>query len=94
MEHFNLNKTMCEEMFGGELDVTEETPDPFETDKSQVRQYRNWLHQRNEQHLEIPKVESALEKMENFSRSKKNMHLPIRDGMQEMKKGTLIPSST
>ena len=32
-------------------------------------------------------MESALEKMENFSRSKKNMHLPIRDGIQEMKKG-------
>ena len=70
------------------MDVTEETPDPFETDKSQVRQYRNWLHQRNEQQLEIlSKVESALEKMEKFSRSKKNMHLPIRDGIQEMKKG-------
>ena len=25
--------------------------------------------------------------MENFSRSKKNMHLPVRDGIQEMKKG-------
>ena len=102
MEFKNLNKSVCEELFGGELDVTEETPDPFETDKSQVRQYRNWLHQRNEQQLEIlSKVESALEKMENFSRSKKNMHLPIRDGIQEMKKGSgrcdttsTIPSAT
>ena len=67
--------------------VTEETPDPFETDKSQVRQYRDWLHVRNEKQLEIlKKVESALEKMENFSRTKKNMHLPIRDGIQEAKK--------
>ena len=89
MEHFNLNKTMCEEIFGGELDVTEETPYPFETDKSQVRQYRNWLHQRNEQQLEIlSKVESALEKMENFSRSKKNMLLPNRDGIQRPADGT------
>ena len=32
-------------------------------------------------------MELALEKMENFSRSKKNTHLPIRDGIQEMKKG-------
>ena len=88
MEFKNLNKSVCEELFGGELDVTEETPGPFELDKSQVRQYRNWLHQRSEQQLEIlSKVESALEKMENFSRSKKNMHLPIRDGIQEMKKG-------
>ena len=78
---------MCEELFGGELDVTEETPGPIETDKSQVRQYRNWLHERNEKQLEIlKKVESALEKMENFSRIKKNMHFPIRDGIQEAKK--------
>ena len=34
MEHYNLNKTMCEELFGGELDVTEETVDPFETSLS------------------------------------------------------------
>ena len=29
---------MCEEMFEGELDMTEETPDPIETNKSQLRQ--------------------------------------------------------
>ena len=87
MELSNINKTMSEEIFGGKLDVTEETPDPFETDKSQVRQYRDWLHERNEKQLEIlKKVESAMEKMENFSRTKKNMHLPIRDGIQEVKK--------
>ena len=31
-------------------------------------------------------MESALEKMKSFSRTKKNMHLPIRDGIQEAKK--------
>ena len=78
---------MCEEMFGGELDVTEEMLDPFETEKSQVQQYRDWLHMRNENQLEILKeVESALEKMQSFSKAKKNMHLPIRDGFQEAKK--------
>ena len=78
---------MCEELFEGELDVTEEAVDPFETDKSQVPQYRDWLHERNEKQLEfLEKVESALEKMESFSRTKKNMHLPIRDGIQEAKK--------
>ena len=34
----------------------------------------------------LKKVESALEKMKSFSRTKKNMHLPIRDGIQEAKK--------
>ena len=87
MELSNINKTMSEEIFGGELDVTEETPDSFETDKSQVRQYRDWLHERHEKQLEIlKKVESALQKMENFSRTKKDMHLPVRDGIQEAKK--------
>ena len=38
-------------MFGGELDVTEETVDPFETDKSQLRQYGDWLHKRNEKRV-------------------------------------------
>ena len=78
---------MCEEMYGGELDVTEKTPNPFESNKSQVWQYRNWLHERNERQLEIlQKVGSALEKMHSFFRTKKNMHFPIRDGIQEAKK--------
>ena len=88
---------MCEKIFGGELDVTEETPDPFESDKSQVRQYRNWLHKRNERQLEIlQEVESALEKMDSFSRSKKNMHLPIKDGITTWRipSETSIPSSS
>ena len=29
---------------------------------------------------------TALEKMDSFSRTKKNMHLPIRDGIQEARK--------
>ena len=78
---------MCEEMFGGELDVMEETVDAFETDKSQVRQYRDWLHERDDKQLEIlRRVESAPGKMENLSRTKKNMHLHIRVGIQETKK--------
>ena len=71
MESLNSNKSMCVEMFGGggELDVTEKTPDPFESEKSQVRQYRDSLHQINERELEIlKKVETALEKMDSFSR--------------------------
>ena len=69
------------------MDVTEKTPDPFESDKSQVRHYRDWLHERNERQLEIlQKVETALEKMDSFSRTKKNMHLPIREGIQEARK--------
>ena len=98
----NLNKTMCEKLFGGDLDVMEKTPDPFKSNKSQIRQYRNWLHERNERQLEIlQKVETALEKMDSFSRTKKNMHLPITEGIRRRGRcsgryGTIlrIPSAT
>ena len=84
MENLNLNKSMSEEIFGGELDVTEKAPEPFESDKSQVRQYRDWLHERNERELEILKqVELALGNIDSFSRTKKNMHFAIRDSIQE-----------
>ena len=53
MEMKSLNKSVCEELFGGELDVTEKTLDPLESEKSQVRQYRNWLHEKNEKQLEL-----------------------------------------
>ena len=72
-------------MFGGELDVTKKAPESFEGDKSQVRQCEDCLHVRNERKQEIlKKVKLALEKMDSFSRTKKNMHLPIRDGIQEV----------
>ena len=65
---------MCEELFGGDLDVTEMTPDPFESDKSQVRQYRDWLHERNERQLETSqKVETALEKMDSIQEARKQL---------------------
>ena len=37
MEFKNLNKSVGEELFGGELDVKEKTLDPFENDKSRIR---------------------------------------------------------
>ena len=57
----NLNKTMCEKLFGGERGVTQKKLDPLESDKSQVRQYWDWFDERNEKQLEIlKKVELAL----------------------------------
>ena len=41
MENLNLNKSMSDEIFGEELDVKLKAPEPFESDKSQVRQYRD-----------------------------------------------------
>ena len=63
---------MFEEISGGELDVTEKAPESFESEKFQVRQYRDWLHERNERVLEIlKKVEVALEKMDRFLKTKR-----------------------
>ena len=61
MENSNLNRSMCEEMSGGEIDVTEKAPDPFKREKSQVRQYRDWLHERNGRELEILKRQDGTE---------------------------------
>ena len=47
MENENLNKSFCEDLFGGELDVVE-MPDSIDCEKSQARQHRNWLHRLTE----------------------------------------------
>ena len=67
-------------MFGGELNVTEES----EGEKSQARQLRDWLHEVHERDLgTLEKVVEALNKMESFCRTKKNMFIPIRGGIGE-----------
>ena len=43
MEYNKLNKNMCEEIFGGEMDVVE-VPDELDNKKSQARQHCDWLH--------------------------------------------------
>ena len=59
-------------------------PDFLWKENSQVKQYREWLYERNRKELEsLQKVEVVLEKMDSFSRTKKNMYLPIREGIQE-----------
>ena len=74
-------------MYGGEIDVTEKVHDMFKSEKSEVRQYRDWLHKRIGRELGIlEKVEVALENMGSASRTKKNMHIPIRNGIQEVLK--------
>ena len=68
MEKQNLNTSMCEELFEGELDVVE-VPDDCE--KSQARRHRNWLHQLNERDCySLQKVMDTLKRMEDFCRTK------------------------
>ena len=87
IEFENLNKSLCEKLFGGEQDVTEKAPDFLQEEISQVRQYRDWLYERNRKDLgSLSKAEEAMKKMDSFSRTKKKMHLPIREGIQQLLK--------
>ena len=62
MEISDLNKSLCEELFGGELYVTEKAPDFLQGENSQVKQYREWLYGRNRKELKsLRKVEVVLE---------------------------------
>ena len=64
--------------------MTEKKPEQFESEESQVRQHRDWLHQLNERDwCSLQEVMDSLNRMENFCRMKKNMFLPIRDGITE-----------
>ena len=73
---------MCEEMFGGEMDMVE-VPDGLDNEKSQARQHRDWLDDLDNRDMEkLRKVVTTLEKMESFLEKKKNMFLSIRDGIR------------
>ena len=81
MVYNKLNKSMCEEMFGGEMDVVE-VPDELNNEKSEARQHRDWLHDLHNRDMEkLRKVISTLMKMESFLETKKNMFLSILDGI-------------
>ena len=81
MENENLNKSLCEELFGGELDVVE-VPDSIECEKSQAGHHRDWLYWLNEaEWCIVQKVVRILKEIENFCKTKKNMFLPIRNGI-------------
>ena len=83
MEIEKLNKSVCEELFRGELNVVE-VPDEIDCEKSQARQHRNWLHRLNEADwCNVQKVVRILKEMKNFCRTKKNMFLPIRNRITE-----------
>ena len=77
MEISDLNKSLCEELFGGEMDVMEKATDFLQGEKSPVKQCREWLYERNRKDLEsLRKVEVALEKMDSFSRTKTHITFP------------------
>ena len=52
MEITDLNKSLCEKVFGGELDVTEKALNFLQGENSQVNQYREWFYERKRKELE------------------------------------------
>ena len=70
---------MCEEMFGGDMDVVE-VFDELDNEKSQARQHRDWLHDLHNRDMQkLRKVVTTLEKMETISETKKNKETLKRD---------------
>ena len=67
MEYENLNKSLCEELFGGEVNVAEE---PLE-DKSQARRHRDEMHRNHGVELvRLQKRVVALQEMYQITRNK------------------------
>ena len=70
MEIDKLNKSMCEELFSGRLDVTEE----HRGVKSYVRRQRDWLHRHNAEDMRVlQKVLGILQEIESCCKTKKNI---------------------
>ena len=68
MKNNQLNKSLYEEIFGGELEVTEE----YEVEKSQASQYKDTLWEIAAKEVKmIQRITQILEGMEDFCRSKK-----------------------
>ena len=83
MENSNLNKSLCEELFGGELEVTEKSKGA----KSKARLYQASLRKKAaDERKMIQRIAQILEGMGDFCCSKKNMFLSIREGITKAKK--------
>ena len=68
MEENDLNKSMCEELFGGKLEVTV-VPDCYE--KSDARRQKNCLYGTLQNAMKrISTIEEMVQKMEEFCRLK------------------------
>ena len=83
MEFEKSNKSFCEKLFGGGLDVTEEPGIKM----SQARQYKYIMMQNAEKERKVTKkMFLTLKGMKSFSKAKKNMlicYISIRDGIAE-----------
>ena len=83
MKNENLNKSLYEKLFGGELEVTE-MPMGGE---SEAKLYQASLRRISVDECKmIQRITQILEEMEEFFHTKKNMFLSIREGIAVAKK--------
>ena len=79
----NLNKNICEELFVEKIKVTV-VPDCFE--KSDARRQKNCLYRTLQIAMKrISTKNKMVQKNDKFWRVKKNMFLPIREGIAEVR---------
>ena len=82
MEKTNLNGSLWEELFSGELEVMKK----LEGGKSEARLYQASLRKKAERERKmIQRIAQISEGMDDFCRSKKNMFLPFREGIAKAK---------
>ena len=82
MEKNDLNKRMCEELFGGKMEVTV-MPHCYE--KSDARRQKNCLYWILQNAMKsISTIEEMVQKVDEFCRMKRNTFLPIREGIAEV----------
>ena len=80
MEKNNLNKSMCEELFGGKLEIT--VVSDF-SGKSDARRQKNCLYETLQIAMKLATIEKMVQKIDEFFRIK-NMFLPTRKGIAEV----------
>ena len=79
IESEKLNKSFCQELFWGELDVTKKP----RLKKSQSRQYNILMQNAQNERKVTDRMFLILKGMESFSQEKKNMFFPMKDGIAE-----------
>ena len=73
---------MCEEFFGGELDVTE-LPDEIDCEKSQARQHRDTMHKYHDR--EMKRWKQVSEILQDMDENCKTIRNGIRNALTELR---------
>ena len=79
MERNDLNKSICEELFGGKLEVAAESD---YSQRSNARQQKDCLYGTFQMQMKLTsRVEEIVQNIHEFCKIKRNMFLTIREGI-------------